>query len=379
MPGRVALAARVAAVALLPFWQAAHAAPVVSGVAGTLTDGQSVTVNGSAFGTKPVAAPFLWDNFETGILGNQVAGTNGWVEYEGASHKFSDVYSYSGNRSAQNHTTTQAWFNAIGRQGLNSDEMYASFYVRWRKYSGTYSGGTIQKFFRANTGPDFYSSQPGIWFTLQPAGSWFYAGGPTGEGELPQQTLDDFASDGGGWRRFEVYWKLSTPGVPDGAMRSWMDFQPGYVLTNHVTRPASVAAQKIDNFTIPAMNDEQGGNVYFDYFVDDVYVDVTPKRVEICSTSSWASRSHCEIQIPQSWSDTSITVQANLSKFSPGSTAYVYVVDSTNTPNATGFAVNIGSGGGSSIDVAGNVAVGSTVTGDAKIRLRAPTITRVPR
>ena len=44
-------------------------APAISGVSGTLSSGQTVTISGSGFGTKPQAAPLLWDDFEQGTAG----------------------------------------------------------------------------------------------------------------------------------------------------------------------------------------------------------------------------------------------------------------------------------------------------------------------
>ena len=67
------------------------------------------------------------------------------------------------------------------------------------------------------------------------------------------------------------------------------------------------------------------------FWLDDVYVDSTQARVEVCESSSWNSRGHCEVQIPTTWSSGAITVTANHGSFTPEqfSTAYVYVVNSS--------------------------------------------------
>ncbi len=154
---------------------------------------------------------------------------------------------------------------------------------------------------------------------------------------LPQQDLVDVPPDGGPWQRFEFYWKLSTPGLSDGAVRSWLDHKNGYVLTGAVTRPLSVATQKIDNFILPAMNDEQGGEVLFEYYVDDVYVDTTFSRVEVCDTPTWIGRRHCEIQPVTVWTTTSVTFTGEVGTFPIGSDLYLYIIDGNGDPNPTGY------------------------------------------
>lgn len=336
----------------------AFAAPNVTGVSGTLSVGSQITITGSGFGTKSVSAPFLWDNFETGTNGSAVAGNGNWVEYsDPTSHVYTTSTFYSGTKSAHNHSVSTPggdWFRAIGQKGLNSDVAYFSFYAKWRKYSGTYSGNTIMKFFRVNAQPDFYTSRPSQWFTIFPNNNdWFYSNGVNSAGgDLIQQDLcggdgpactqATMPTDNGPWGRFEFYYKLSTPGVANGLATSWWNYRKEYDLPNQMNRLSGSGGQHIDNFLIPAMNDEQGGNVLFDYYVDDVYVDTTPARVEICNTSTWSARTHCEIQIPSAWTSSSITVSTNLTGFVNGSTVYVYVLDPTNIANTNGYSKIIG-------------------------------------
>jgi hypothetical protein len=94
------------------------------------------------------------------------------------------------------------------------------------------------------------------------------------------------------------------------------------------------------------------GGAYWDFCntspgtvdVDDVYVDSTPQRVEVCSGSTWAARNKCELQLPTSWADGSVTITAKTAQFTTGQTAYAYILDATNAPNANGFAITIDSG-----------------------------------
>lgn len=82
----------------------------------------------------------------------------------------------------------------------------------------------------------------------------------------------------------------------------------------------------------------------FRYF-DDVYVDNTFSRVMLCNSESYTSATVCEPQPPTAWADGSITVTVNAGAITDGSTAYLFVFDSANSANATGYEVTIGSPG----------------------------------
>src|SRR5690606_40526993 len=50
---------------------------------------------------------------------------------------------------------------------------------------------------------------------------------------------------------------------------------------------------------------DYGGTTITNFYgYDDIYIDFTQARVEICDSPSWTGRTHCEIQIPQTWSST---------------------------------------------------------------------------
>lgn len=63
------------------------------------------------------------------------------------------------------------------------------------------------------------------------------------------------------------------------------------------------------------------------YNYDDIFVNYTRSRLEICTGPTWETRGICEIQIPLSWDDGSITAVVNQGGFPNGTTAYIYVVD----------------------------------------------------
>jgi hypothetical protein len=97
---------------------------------------------------------------------------------------------------------------------------------------------------------------------------------------------------------------------------------------------------------------------------DSIYIDSTWQRVMICDASTWAARTHCEIQIPTAWSDNgasaSATVAVHQGSFTSGTHAYLYVVNSTNTANTNGFSVTFDASGGTPAQVTGLTATPST-------------------
>jgi hypothetical protein len=89
--------------------------------------------------------------------------------------------------------------------------------------------------------------------------------------------------------------------------------------------------------------DGTGANPSFDF--DDIYVDDTRSRVEICTGSTWAAKGACEVQIPHtSWGDTTLQITVNQGAFADSSTAYLYVVDADGVANTNGEEITFGVG-----------------------------------
>ena len=74
----------------------------------------------------------------------------------------------------------------------------------------------------------------------------------------------------------------------------------------------------------------------FSLQTDDHFVDFTMARVEISDSPVWDDevQIHKEIQLPISWTDSSIEIEANLSSFPAAAELYLYIVDSTGAVSA---------------------------------------------
>jgi len=83
-------------------------------------------------------------------------------------------------------------------------------------------------------------------------------------------------------------------------------------------------------------------------FLDDVYFDNTQARVEIGNNAIFANCTHREIQVPTTWSASSIQISFNKGSFASGTKVYLFVVDASGNAS-NGFGITVGSsvaGGG---------------------------------
>jgi len=137
--------------------QCLYAAPTISSVSGLVSNGGSITVTGSDFGTKANAGPLLWDDFDRGTSGGTVCSASSgvtplihqgdlssysqWVMDGGGSYSSKSI-TFNGTsplRTGSMHARAYiepracygrnlygptAWYNAAGK------ELYVSFYLR---------------------------------------------------------------------------------------------------------------------------------------------------------------------------------------------------------------------------------------------------------
>lgn len=332
----------------------AWADPVVSGISGTVSVDSSITINGTGFGTKSSAAPWTWDNFEDGTVGQTLStspkGAGYWTRYDvtATSQPTYQSCGHGGTQCAQLTTAASGEsFQNFGRTGLLSDEMYWSCWFKWELVSGTASADSIMKMIRLNTEGTMYSTTPSVYVTLAPdstpGAGGTYGDSPNGAGDVfPESQMG--ALDGAVWHHLEVYWRMSIPGgTSNGEFRVYYDGVeklPGH--WNNVVTRASGITRQIDSFLLPLMHSVASGKI-FRHSADDIYVDRTRSRVVICPGATWAARGACNVQIPSAWSATSITATVN----GPGTLVgqYLYVVDSAGLVNSTGFLVASASGG----------------------------------
>jgi hypothetical protein len=98
----------------------ALAVPGVASVSGPVEDQGLVTIRGSGFGTKTVAEPYRWDDFDSGVPGERLLdeGAGGWYTSSAQAGRWPryavDRTRYPGTQSALQDFTNGNYNQTIG-------------------------------------------------------------------------------------------------------------------------------------------------------------------------------------------------------------------------------------------------------------------------
>jgi hypothetical protein len=340
--------------------------PAITGVSGTFSHGQSITISGSSFGTKTHAGPMLWDDFDnaaSGSVGGRepavhqggLSSYGGWsVLTVGPGSKPGIVRDASSPKASSTYHTrsvfvdsTNYWVQGfvIPYSGFTTgNELYISFYYRYTRTSANWGRQTKAWIAYSAVGSDraYWSNAFG---TCQAGDNWFTHRAEDADlidlnPGLGAQELDNE------WVRFESYLKQSAPGSANG---TW--HQTVYRPT--LGTPAKHVVE-LDNYKMRESSDDWVdwvfGGAYFsgcdvtdglDIDLDEFYTDSTRARVEVCDAATWSARRRCELQLPTAWSDASITATFKKGYLPSSTTAYVYVINASGNVNAAGFPIAV--------------------------------------
>ncbi len=349
--------------------QNTSAAPAISSVSGTVSNGNTITISGSGFGTKAQAGPMLWDDFDSGTNGSIVANDGGgttplihqgnlssysqWQVNGGGAYASKSITFNNASPKSRSSLHARASFTDSSYWGLNlyvpytqfttGNPLYISFYYRMTK--------TGANFPRQSKALIFYDSS---WQDMLYFSTGYNSCEPTNYyRQHVTQISTDYGMNVGGvdinaeWVRFENYLVQSGANQANGHWATTI-YQPTtgaidtQVLANQVLRTGSTNPSRITlGGAYYDMCDSDPGSID----VDDVYIDNTPARIEICDTSTWSGRNKCEVQLSTVWGTGTISATVKQGYLSNGS-AYLYVIDGAGAVNTTGYPVIIGSGGG---------------------------------
>lgn len=332
----------------------------ISGVTGTISNGQSVTITGTDFGaTGPTVV--LFDDFEKGTNGNAVStSANGaqvgsWGEKAGADYipTYSTTEKHGGSNAMRLNFTTQTV--GIKVDFSDTDRVYFSFWTYCPSTSqipgtGETDGPNYKLVLVADDvdGEGTYGSD----FTYVVEGSDL----PLGETQTPGWSAW-YDSSGlytgqwintewnkGEWHRFEGYLYGHTS---SGTAYLWeTNASHARLLIDNASGVATKhAADMWNHFSFPgyARADAQGIHYH-----DDVYIATGTgalARVEIGNNATYANCTNLAVCTPTSWSDTSIAVTLRAGSFTTG-TAYLFVVDANGNASG-GYEVTLGNTYGS--------------------------------
>ena len=333
-------------------------APSISGVSGTISDGENVTISGSNFGTKTTPAPYRWDSFEQGEDGELVTGWSGGTG--------SDIARYSNEvqRGPKAHLITSKHAFRPGAENISLcqndytngyDVLYIDYWYRLTPVDSSGISGRNYKPWRVWTNDITMQFNPGTFPPVEPYGPAgifsIYDNGYPNPPEVNMWNGED--RDYGNWKHEQVIVGVSDPGIANGTLHRYVNSQPigpfsdTLIFRNRNILPTEIRighywatdADPGDPETLPA-------NTGADLYIDDLYIDRTWSRVEIGNAPTYGACTHREIQIPSSWSINSIDFSINQGFFNDGSGAYLYVTDSTDSTNVNGYPINFISGSG---------------------------------
>lgn len=322
---------------------AVFAVPLVQNVSQT---SNTISITGTGFGSKSTAAPVVWDDFNAGTNGNKV-NMNGWVPDSTNSPTYSSIRAHSGGISAATHFIGVNNYNSSVVRPIGTlSSVYYSYWVFVDRLSGVASRNIKLTRVSSAGGTDIIHSNPNIGATIfndavSPA--YYVATGNTSAIYYYDNRDANAPSDVGRWAKMEHYVKLSSaPGAADGEIQTFMDGYQVKNVTGVVTLGSPSSGTTFQNLTLSFYVAHDAGGDY-NIYNDDIYLDNTRARVELCPGSTWSNRGQCETQIPTSWDPTgqSITVNVNPGQFANNATAYLYVVTSDGSVNSDGYSIAV--------------------------------------
>ena len=323
------------------------AAPSNISTSGDFSNGSAVAIIGLNFGANSLNIKWLGGAtgvIESGTNGVSPANVNGFRFDEGlvTDPVISTTHFHSGTKSIYhlcNHSSNLRL--ELGVDVGAGDKFYATWWTRF-----SYGNDGQFKMFRLSYHNSISDSpyEMVLFNWTNSSDQWKTVHGPTtGDNVTNYTSVTPDVEDR--WYRMELELTVSDYGVDNGPASLRMYDPDGNTL-------------EVDDDTVMNFYTTQAyrwfiwqnyqGNLMTDLevYTDDHFVQFTPARVELCNSSTWVARTHCEIQYPTSWSDTSIDIEVNSGSFTTGETAYLYVVDDNSEVNSLGYEIEIGSSGG---------------------------------
>jgi hypothetical protein len=339
----------IAAFPVLPNFAHAATTPIISSVSGTFSHNSTVTLTGSGFGSKSHAAPLKWDNFENGIPGSDISSTGYWLNHD---------------ESGDIKFTTNRLRTAFSIRSVVDKMTYSwprttpdgNFYHLdvWPYAGKKYLTGYLYiDFVNLNTPGEWQAklihvlsgSEHADWPVLALQSWWTENGQPGNNGSYFEfqytgggwpSIWDDWAR-AGEWLRFEIEWQDSAGSTATDGFARFSVYHPNENVVSVTRTGTTMAADGITistpHFGYLLVNENNGHEV--DTYWDDIYMDDSWSRVEVCNGAIYSNRSNCEIQIPHTtWTDGQLQIKVNQGSFADDSTAYLYVIDASGNASA---------------------------------------------
>lgn len=333
---------------LATFASSVVAAPSVTGASGTFSSGSTVTVSGSGFGSNTANQEWTGPAIEAGTSGSLFSRTNWSGANDWSPVTYKTDAAHSGSKSLGVCVDTSNNWNGLITYALPdpvnpSDRFYISW---WARKNGSNSGQW--KMLRLS-GQDTIvdgSEEMVLFNWLQSSTQLVVDPGTSNDQTFYPGSV--YVAGDSNWYRQELIVQASSANGNNGQatiLRSGTGSLASYSTPSTVKTHTSSG----NTYSYILFQNYMGNGITGSpcVWMDDIYILNGWSRVEMCDSSTWAGRSHCEIQPRVSWSSTSINVTLNPATFSEGSQVYLYVVDSDGAANANGYAITLGGSGSS--------------------------------
>lgn len=347
------------------------AIPNIDTVSSAISDGQSITIGGSNFGSKTTAAPFR------SSYGNPVANMNFqqtrtidpsyWTNYVPSCTSIQNQFKRTNGSYMQLAYT--AGCTGSGLRTFGFPMASGKYYLAWWDYLSSdfdwtqmSTGASAIKYVYLNAGSNTHNAlcvqQNGTLFAQALGGidgstaeeqdanfiHPFYSGGFYAR---PLSWVVDYHLPLGQWYFIEMIYQMnSAQGVHDGSYELRVNNQQIFKANNADLYPSGTIGDP--GFEDVALGGNYGWNgglqTYYRYY-GDIYFDDSFAKVIIGDNQDYTKCTHREIQIPTVWgsSGNSITFNAKQGTFANG-TAYLFVMDDDGNVSA-GKQITLGSGG----------------------------------
>lgn len=336
------------------------AAPTVTGIGGTASDDQTLTISGREFGSNSLRQQWLGGRsgpIDGASNGARVDGMNlsGWSLMQPSTATYPHVSterSWSNGKSIAFDTRgtreyKQTLFYDTGSAGynymytnaliyLNHDTLTGGARLQWKMMRWTHTQTVVDGDGVIMSNWPTSASYLAVWNPSQ-VNRWFEKGFEP----LPGR---------GAWYRYETWVRLnSASGRADGMFRVKVTNPTnGQVVTDNTLNdvPYNGSGQSgnlrwvvLQNYFGNASDGGSGmvDNANAVAWWDDIYFSQSQARVEVCAQPTWAQCQNREIQPAQSWNDSSITIKVNKGAISDLSNAYLYVTNANGEVNANGY------------------------------------------
>jgi hypothetical protein len=356
---------------LLVFSSNSADAQNITGVTGTVSDGSTLVISGSGFGTKTTAAPWIFERFEAGTpFSFDLTSSPGDIDPH-----ISEDDAYCGSRSLQTELgLPDGSSETIGRNGyaiypfphalVDGEKLYLSFKQKWswgiwrctpadvlpyavpavvsyqiknwRISSGGAAldspniGQNLQSDCNNALGTDF---DPRAWTYRKDGGGTYEAMDYFGPEYAPEEPFLE-----GEWLHWQIQVQQSTSA--SGSYDVWMSRDgiaadlAAYRGYTHLSADPGFVRILLGDWI-----DGLGG--YTSFLWDDFYADNSWARVVLGDAATIDACVIIEMQTPTIWSANSITASVNTGLFTTGETVYLFVYDSDGNVSADGFPITI--------------------------------------